>query len=119
MGTTLTMTGNDLASIANAMVGLYKAQYGRGPTNSKAYYANPDVLVVLLEGTLTATEQRLARLGELAHVRELRALIAYAAQPKFVHAIEVLTERKVRSHTSGVDVHNDMATEVFVLEEGS
>ena len=36
--------GLQMAELANAMVRIYKEQFGRGPTKSHSVYATPDVL---------------------------------------------------------------------------
>ena len=43
-----------LYEISNAMVQIYKDQFGRGPTKVRTHYAGPDTLVCLLENTLDA-----------------------------------------------------------------
>ncbi len=105
--------------ISNEMVAIYKAQFGRGPTRTRTQWAGPDIVIVTLEHTLTQAERKLLELGEPARLRELRMLFQYAATETFCEPVERLTGRKVRSFVSGVDVHADLATELFVLHPES
>ena len=53
-----------LLEIANAMVHLYKVALGRGPTHARARFAGADLLVVVLQDTMTVSERRLAGMGQ-------------------------------------------------------
>ena len=104
-----------LSTISNEMVGIYKDQFGRGPTKTRANWAGPDVLVVTLEKTLTAAEHTLQQLGFDTRLRELRMLFQYADTDVFCAPVERLTGRKVRAFLSGIDTEADLACEMFVL----
>jgi len=102
--------------VSNEMVRLYKEQFGRGPTKARTNWAGPDVLVAVLEDTLTPAERNLVRLGEHQRLRDLRMFFQYASVPEFCEPIERLTGRKVRAFHSSIDTMADgMAIEVFVL----
>jgi uncharacterized protein YbcI len=105
-----------LAAISSEMVRLYKEQFGRGPTKARANWSGRDVLVVLLEDTLTPAERNLVALGEYQRLRDVRMLFQYARVQQFCEPVERLTGRKVRSFISGIDAAADgMSLEVFVL----
>ena len=104
-----------LSTISNEMVGIYKDQFGRGPTKTRTNWAGPDVLVTTLESTLTAAEHTLLALGHQARLRELRMLFQYAEIERFCAPVQRLTGRHVRAFLSGIDVDADVATEMFVL----
>jgi len=104
-----------LSAVSNEMVRIYKAQFGRGPTKTRAQWAGPDVLVVTLEKTLTPAEHSLRRLGEHGRLRDLRMLFQYAELQVFCEPVERLSGRKVRSFLSGIDTEADVACEMFVL----
>lgn len=108
--------GRELQDISNAMVRLYKEQFGRGPTKVRSDYAGPDTLVATLENSLTAAERSLVAMDEHQRVREIRMFFQHASEPEFTGAVEQITGRKVRSFVSGTDTHNDVSTEVFYLE---
>ena len=102
--------------VSNEMVRLYKEQFGRGPTKARTNWAGPDVLVTVLEDTLTPAERNLVRLEEHQRLRDLRMFFQYASVPEFCEPVERLTGRKVRAFHSSIDTKADgMAIEVFVL----
>ena len=106
----------DLAEVSNAMVRLYKELFGRGPTKARSGLSGPDTLISTLENTLTPAERNMAKAGEHQRLRELRMYFQHASEKEFIDAVEQITGRKVRGFTSGVDVHEDISTEVFYLE---
>jgi uncharacterized protein YbcI len=102
--------------IANAMVRLYKEQFGRGPTKARTHWCGADLVTVVLEETLTPAERNLVKLGEHQRLRDLRLFFQYASVREFCTAIEDVTGRKVRAFFSAVDTEVDgMAIETFVL----
>jgi uncharacterized protein YbcI len=105
-----------LLEISNAMVRLFKEQFGRGPTKARASWAGPDVLTVVLEDTFTPAERNLAAMGEHERLRDLRSFFQYASVPEFCGPIERITGRKVRAFISGIDTElGGVAVETFVL----
>jgi uncharacterized protein YbcI len=108
--------GSVLMQISNDMVRLFKDQFGRGPTAARASWAGPDIIVVILEETLTPAERNLARMGEHERLRETRMYFQYASVREFCEPIERITGRKVRAFISGIDTEaGGLACETFVL----
>jgi uncharacterized protein YbcI len=98
------------------MVALFKSQFGRGPTQARANWAGDDILVVILEHTLTPGERNLIDLGEHQRLRDSRTFLQYATVAEFCDPIERLTGRKVRGFLSATDSEVDgMTMETFVL----
>jgi len=115
--------GRALLEISNAMVGLYKEQFGRGPTRARTYWAGPDIVVSVLEDTLTPAERNMVALGEHERLRDLRVFLQYATLAEFCAPVERITGRRVKAFHSSIDtVMDGMAIEAFVLyregEEG-
>jgi uncharacterized protein YbcI len=108
--------GLELQEITNAMVRIYKEQFGRGPTKARTNYAGPDTLVSTLENSLTAAEANMLALDEHQRVQEIRLFFQHASERDFVGAVEQITGRKVRAFVSGTDTHQDVSSEVFYLE---
>ena len=104
-----------LATIAREMVGVFKENFGRGPTEARANWAGPDTLVVVLENTLTPAERNLAAMGEHQRLRDTRTFFQYASVGAFCEPIERLTGRKVRAFTSALDTKLDVSVETFLL----
>jgi uncharacterized protein YbcI len=113
--------GSVLLDVANAMVRLFKEQFGRGPTKARASWVSDDVLTVLLEDTFTPAERNLAAMGEHERLRNIRSFFQYAAVKEFCDPIEQITGRRVRAFISGIDTEaGGLAVETFVLyPEGS
>jgi uncharacterized protein YbcI len=105
-----------LAELSNAMVRIYKEQFGRGPTKTRTNYAGNDILITTLEDSLTAAELSLVNIGEKHRMRDTRMLFQYATADKFIDTVERITGRKVRGFVSGIDVERDISSEVFYLE---
>ena len=112
-------SGMELAEISNAMVRIYKEQFGRGPTKAATHYAGPDCIISTLEDTLTPAERHMVELGEHQRLRDVRMFFQHATEKQFREAIEGMTGRKVRAFVSGMDAERDVASEVFYLEPAS
>ena len=108
--------GNVLMEVSNAMVRLYKDQFGRGPTKVRTSFAGQDALLCTLEETFTPAEKNLAAMGEHQRLRDLRIYFQYACETEFRDTVEQITGRKVRAFVSGIDVGEDIASELFYLE---
>src|SRR3954447_10132076 len=82
-----------LMEISNAMVQLYKGQFGRGPTAARTYWAGPDAVMCVLEDTLTPAERNLIKMGEHQRLRDTRMYFQYATVREFCEPIERITGR--------------------------
>jgi uncharacterized protein YbcI len=105
-----------LAEVSNAMVRIYKEQFGRGPTKTRTNYAGPDILITTLEESLTPVERRMVQMGEHQRLRDTRMFFQYATVREFTDTVESITGRKVRAFVSGIDTEQDVSSEVFYLE---
>jgi uncharacterized protein YbcI len=109
------LTGSELADVSTALVKLYRRFYGRGPTRAKTT-ADGDTLTTVLADNFTTVEQTLIEHDRAELVVKVRTVFQEAMRHEFIAAVEIVTRRRVRGFTSGVDVDNDIATETFVLE---
>jgi uncharacterized protein YbcI len=107
--------GSLRASISNAMVGLKKEYYGKGPVKAKTYI-NDDYVFCVLEGVLTRNEETLIAAGEEEVVRQYRLRFQEAVKATATEAIERVMGRKVLSYHSQIVFHPDRAFEIFVME---
>ena len=112
-----------LMEISNTMVGLYKNQFGRGPTRARTHWCGPDAVACFLEDTLTPAERNLVKMGEHQRLRDLRMCFQYATVREFCEPVEQITGRTIRSFHSSIDTEADgMSVETFIFyahgEEG-
>src|ERR687884_1249030 len=110
--------GSLRAALANAMVGLKKQYYGRGPTAAKAWILD-DYVFVAMEGGLTRNEETLLADGKEDIVRNYRLSFQETVGDKTMSAVEELTGRKVVSYHSQIVFEPTRAFEIFVLEPAS
>src|SRR5918995_3618969 len=105
-----------LMEVSNAMVHLYKEQFGRGPTSARTHWCGNDSLTVFLDDTLTPAERNMVRMNEHQRLRDLRMFFQYATVREFCEPVERITGRTVRSFQSSVDTKVDgLAVETFVF----
>jgi uncharacterized protein YbcI len=88
---------------------------GRGPTKARTTISR-DLIVVLLQNSLTAGEQFLANSDRAEQVMGTRRAYQEAMRSDCIAAIETLTDRKVTAFMSANHIDPDLAAEVFVLE---
>lgn len=109
-------TGGSLsAAISNAIVGITAEYTGRGPTKARTSIRD-DVILVLMQETLTKAERSLLAAGQDAFVLETRTRHQNTMRDAYVAAVEELTERKVLAFMSANHLEPDMGAELFVLE---
>ena len=108
-------SGEQLADISRALVQLYKDCYGKGPTKARTYIVG-NLVVCLLEGGFLQGERTLRDAGRGGAVSDNREAMQEVLRQRFIDTIEDITERKVITFISGVDVQTETNAELFVLE---
>ena len=112
-------TGGSLrTAVANAMVGMKKQLYGRGPTAAKAWLLD-DYVFVAMEGGLTRNEETLLADGKEELVREYRLSFQETVKATAMSAVEELLGRRVLTYHSQIVFHPPRTFEIFVLEPHS
>jgi uncharacterized protein YbcI len=112
---TLDATGNLRLAISNALVGVKKQLYGKGPVKAKTYL-NDNYIFSVLEGGLTRNEETLLAAGEAGLVREYRLRFQEAVAATIRTAVEEVTSRKVLAYHSQIVFDPDRMFEIFVLD---
>jgi uncharacterized protein YbcI len=110
-----TTDGSLRAALANAMVGIKKRYYGRGPEGARAYVED-DYIFVVLEGGLTRNEETLLEAGKEDLVRNYRLAFQEAVTGIAVPAVEELVGRRVIGYHSQIVFNPTKAFEIFALE---
>ena len=103
------------ADISNAMVGLKKEFYGKGPTKAKTYI-NDNYILCVLQGGLTRNEETLLAAGEEALVRQYRLRFQEVMAAPTTEAIERLTGCRVLGYHSQIVFDPEYGFEIFVLD---
>jgi uncharacterized protein YbcI len=103
------------AAISNAIVRITAEYIGRGPTKARTSIRD-EMIVVLMQDTLTKAERTLLEAGQGDFVMETRARFQMTMRDAYVAAVEMLTERKVIAFMSANHMDPDMAAETFILE---
>jgi uncharacterized protein YbcI len=101
--------------ISNAMVGIKKQLYGKGPVKAKTYL-NDNIVFCVLEGGLTRNEETLLAAGEADLVRSYRLRFQEVVGATAREAVERLTGRTVIGYHSQIVFEPDRAFEIFVLD---
>ena len=103
------------AAISSAVVGVVREYTGRGPTKARTSIRD-NVLVVLLEDTLTKGERALVRNGRAEKVLDIRKEFQEAMREEFIAKVSQLTGRTVVAMMSTNNIDPDLAVELFVLD---
>jgi uncharacterized protein YbcI len=106
--------GEILAAVSHFVVGVYTDCLGRGPTEARSY-KDRNVVVCLLEDTLTKPERHLREAGRDERLLDLRVALQATMQEALVSGMERLAGREVVALVSGRQLDPDVASEMFVL----
>jgi uncharacterized protein YbcI len=104
-----------LSDVSNAIVRLHAENYGRGPTRARADMAR-DLLIVVLEDSLTPVERTLMDRGRGQQVLDLRREFQAAMGGDYIEVVQAITGRRVRAFLSEVNLEPDIAVELFFLD---
>ena len=107
--------GSVRSALANAMVGMKKQFYGRGPTAAKAWILD-DYVFVALEGGLTRNEETLLADGKEDLVRSYRLSFQETMTDVLTSAVTEITGRRVVTYHSQIVFNPTRTFEMFVLE---
>ena len=107
--------GSLRTALANAMVGMKKQYYGRGPTAAKAWVLDDYVFVVMEDG-LTRNEETLLADGKDDIVRSYRLSFQETVGETTTSAVEELVGRRVLAYHSQIVFDPVRMFEIFVLE---
>ena len=107
--------GQTAAAISNAIAGLHRTNYGRGPMRTRTVMGS-DYVICFLEDVYTPVERTLIEAGRFDTVRETRNAFQDTMREAFSQAVEQVVGRKVIGFLSQVHVDPDLSIETFILE---
>lgn len=103
------------AAISNAVVGIFRDYLGRGPTKARTSIRD-NVVLVVLEETLTKAEKVLVDQGQAEAMMQMRRALQETMRETLTDAVTQFTARKVVAFMSDNHPDPDYAAEIFVLE---
>jgi len=106
------------AAISETIVRLVAETTGRGPTKARTTI-DRDLIVVVLQNSLTPGERYLADSHRGEQVLDMRRAYQDAMSADCIAAIEDLTGRTVLAFMSANHIHPDLAAETFILKPES
>ena len=107
--------GKAAAAISNAIAGMHRTHYGRGPNRTRTVMGS-DYVICFLEDVYTPVERTLIDAGRFDAVRTTRNAFQDTMQQAFSNAVEQAMGRKVIGFLSQVHFNPDLAIETFILE---
>lgn len=107
--------GSLYVAISNAIVRILRENTGRGPVKARTTIRD-DVVLVMLQQSLTKGEISLIEKGRGEKVLEIRHEFQEAMRDECIEAIASLTGRKVTAMLSANHINPDLGAEIFVLE---
>jgi uncharacterized protein YbcI len=110
--------GKAAAAISNAIAGMHRTHYGRGPSRTRTVMGS-DYVICFLEDVYTPVERTLIDAGRFDAVRATRDAWQETMRPAFLDAVEKALGRKVIGFLSQVHINPDLAIETFILEPDS
>jgi uncharacterized protein YbcI len=101
--------------ISRGIVALFSRYTGRGPTKARTTL-DANLVVVVLEDTLSRGEQYLVAAGEGEAVRTMRRTYQSAMREEEIRLVEQVSRRQVLTALSDMDPYKNVAVEIFILE---
>jgi uncharacterized protein YbcI len=103
-------------AISNGMVQLVARYSGRGPTRARTTL-NSNVIVVVFGDVMTTAEHTFRGKDRADEVRATRQRLQDVIRDEAREVVEGVTGRRVRSVLSDIDPAQDLAVQVFLLDE--
>lgn len=102
------------AALAEAMTGVVREHWGKGPTRARAHLED-DFVFCVLDEPLTTVERTLVDGGQSDLVRELRLEFHELVRDELTREVEALTGRRVVASHCQVVFDPDILFEIFAL----
>ena len=106
---------DQLASLSGEVAGIFRRTWGRGPVKTTAYWAGPDMLVLLLENGHTDAEKALRAAGHIQQLLGGRELLRHIVEDDLRACVERNIGRPVRTTLSATRLDPDLSAEIFLL----
>jgi len=103
-------------AISDLAVRVFADHLERGPTKVRTVI-DEDLVLCLLEETMTTAERKLVEAGRERPAMSMRAALQETMRTTLVEGVEELTGRRVSAAVSGSNLAPDVTSELFVLGE--
>ena len=107
-------TASRSSTISNLAIRLMSRYAGRGPTNTRTYF-NDDMITIVMRDLLTKPEASLLDNGHIDLVLATRRAFQELMSEELIAGVEDITQRKVVAFLSANSVEPDIAVETFML----
>ena len=77
-----------MTAITRGLVRLYKEHYGLGPTRARSWFCGREVIVCVMEETLTTKEHTMRDAGDAAGIHETRQTVQAVMEPEMRAVVE-------------------------------
>jgi uncharacterized protein YbcI len=104
-----------LGRISTEMVRAQKQFFGQGPIETKSYFLD-DMLMIVMRDGLTVAEKTMLRFGEHNTVRAFRQTYEDNMRDTLTSLVEGLTGYKVLTYQSQIMFDPDRVVEMFVFD---
>ncbi|MEA2167471.1 MAG: hypothetical protein QOF76_771 [Solirubrobacteraceae bacterium] len=103
------------AAVSAAVERLYLEKFGKGPLHTETTI-HGDTMTTVMHDVFNAAERALVQRGRSDSVLTTRMLWQEATDQAFKTAVGEAVGRRVLTVVSGYELHDEVATEVFILE---
>lgn len=111
--------GLELSEVCSEFASLFHRRWGRGPVWARAYWAGPDILLVVLENGHTPAEKTMRAAGHIQEILGGRRLLQGLVEDELRELVCRITGRTVRACLSATRLAPDVSAEIFLLERES
>jgi uncharacterized protein YbcI len=108
-------TGELLEAVSNLVVRVSADRVGRGPTKARAY-TDRDIIVCVMEDTMTTAERTLVDSGQSTAVKQSREALQETMRDDLATGIEALTGRRVIAQIGNGTFDPDVTSDLFILD---
>src|SRR4051794_1733254 len=108
-------TGELLEAVSTLVVRIYADHVGRGPTKARAY-ADRDIIVCVMEDTMTTAERTLVDSGRSAAVKQTRDALQETMREDLAMGIEAIAGCRVLAHIGSGTLDPDVTSDLFILD---
>jgi uncharacterized protein YbcI len=104
-----------LTRVCGEVAAVFKRAWGRGPIETTARWAGPDMLVVVLHNGHTDAEKTMRAAGHIQELLGGRHLLQLLIEDDLKASVERILGRPVETMLSATRLDPDLSAEIFLL----